>query len=110
VTGFGLLHGIHREPPDRIGHTGVNDIRHDENPPEMRCLVAIRVGSEVPLASVRTTGCLGWIAPQFPHSKASQRGARGKVARKVRQMPRTGFHPRNNFEGHASLEKRYSGA
>ena len=42
VAGIGLLDGIHGEPADRIGHTGMIDARHDENPSEMRCLVAIR--------------------------------------------------------------------
>jgi hypothetical protein len=42
VAGFRLLDGIHRQRTDRIGHTGMIDARHDENPPEMRCLEAIR--------------------------------------------------------------------
>jgi hypothetical protein len=42
MAGFRLLDGVHGEATDRIGHTGVIDLRHDENPPEMRCLVAIR--------------------------------------------------------------------
>jgi hypothetical protein len=41
MAGFRLLDGVHCEPTDRIGHTGMN-LRHDENPLEMRCLVAIR--------------------------------------------------------------------
>jgi hypothetical protein len=40
---FGLFDRVHRETADRVGHTGVIDLRHDENPPKMRCLVAIRV-------------------------------------------------------------------
>ena len=42
MAGFRLLDGVHRQRADRIGHTGVIDERHAENPPEMRCLVAIR--------------------------------------------------------------------
>ena len=49
MAGFCLLDGIHRQRADRIGHTGMIDARHDENPPEMRCLVAIR----------RVANCLG---------------------------------------------------
>jgi hypothetical protein len=44
MAGFRLLDGIHGEATDRIGHTGVIDLRHDENPPEMRCLVAVCTG------------------------------------------------------------------
>ena len=39
MAGFRLLDGVHGEATDRIGHTGVIDLRHDENPLEMRCLV-----------------------------------------------------------------------
>jgi hypothetical protein len=42
MAGFGLLDGVHGQATDRIGHTGMIDLRHDENPPEMRWLVAIR--------------------------------------------------------------------
>ena len=42
MAGFRLFDRVHREPADRIGHTGVIDLRHDENPSEMRCLLAIR--------------------------------------------------------------------
>ena len=42
MAGFRLLDGVHGEATDRIGHTGMIDLRHDENPPEMRCLVAMR--------------------------------------------------------------------
>ena len=45
MAGIRLLDGVHREAPDRIGHTGVIDLRHDENPPEMRCLVTFRAGA-----------------------------------------------------------------
>ena len=30
MAGFRLFDGVHREPTDRIGHTGVIDLRHDE--------------------------------------------------------------------------------
>jgi hypothetical protein len=30
MPGFRLLDGVHRQPADRIGHTGVIDMRHDE--------------------------------------------------------------------------------
>jgi hypothetical protein len=40
MAGFRLFDGIHGEAADRIGHAGMIDLRHDENPPEMRCLVA----------------------------------------------------------------------
>ena len=46
MAGFRLLDSIHRQRADRIGHTGMIDARHDENPSEMRCLVAIRRGGE----------------------------------------------------------------
>ena len=42
MPGFRLFDRIHRQRADRIGHTGMIDARHDENPPEMRRLVAIR--------------------------------------------------------------------
>jgi hypothetical protein len=42
MAGFRLLDGIHCEAADRIGHTGVIDLRHDENPSEMKWLVAVR--------------------------------------------------------------------
>jgi hypothetical protein len=38
MTGFRLFDGIHRQGANRIGHTGGIDARHDEIPPEMRCL------------------------------------------------------------------------
>jgi hypothetical protein len=40
MAGFRLLDGIHGKATDRIGHTGMIDLRHDENPLEMRSLVA----------------------------------------------------------------------
>ncbi len=43
MAGFGLLDGVHGKATNRICHTGMIDLRHDENPPEMRCLVAIRI-------------------------------------------------------------------
>ena len=46
------LDRIHREPTDRIGHTGMIDLRHDENPPEMRCLVAVRTGREAAIRAL----------------------------------------------------------
>ena len=46
MAGLCLLDGIHRQPADRVGHTGMIDIRHDKNPREMRCLVATRRSSE----------------------------------------------------------------
>jgi hypothetical protein len=78
MAGFRLLDRVHREPPDRIGHTRVIDMRHDENPPEMRCLVAIRreakcLGWGLPAMAVE-----GWIAPRFPESKAMERFASRK--------------------------------
>ena len=36
------IDGVHGEATDRIGHTGVIDLRHDENPLEKRRLVMIR--------------------------------------------------------------------
>jgi hypothetical protein len=42
MAGFSLLDSVHGEATDRIGHTGVIDLRHDENPLEMRRLVMIR--------------------------------------------------------------------
>jgi hypothetical protein len=42
MAGFRLLDSVHCQRADRIGHTGVIDARHADNPPEMRCLVAIR--------------------------------------------------------------------
>src|SRR3954470_1280187 len=33
--GFGLFHGIHGEAANRIGHTGVIDIRHGDIPREV---------------------------------------------------------------------------
>ncbi len=37
MAGFRLLDGIHRQPANRIGHTGRINLRHNENPPEMSC-------------------------------------------------------------------------
>jgi hypothetical protein len=52
------------------------DARHDENPPEMRCLVAIRREGEQPRHKpLGATGSQGWIASAFPESKAVQRSA-----------------------------------
>ncbi len=31
MPGFCLLHRVHREPPNRVGHTGVVDLRHERN-------------------------------------------------------------------------------
>jgi hypothetical protein len=53
MAGFRLFDGIHGKPANRIGHTGMIDLRHDENPPEMRCLV---VGTYRRMAAIR-----GWI-------------------------------------------------
>ena len=50
MAGLGLLDGVHGKATDRVGHTGMIDLRHDEFPPEMRCLEAIR--------SLRE--CRGW--------------------------------------------------
>ena len=59
MAGVRFLDGIHREPSDRIGHTGVIDLRHDENPSEMRCLVTIRPHGEWPGTSLMATGSRG---------------------------------------------------
>jgi hypothetical protein len=32
MTGLRLLDGVHRKRADSVGHTGVVDLRHDENP------------------------------------------------------------------------------
>ena len=69
MAGIGLLHGIHGEPADRIGHTGMIDARHDENPSEMRCLVAIRIVRERLGGSLVARGGQGWIASVFVESK-----------------------------------------
>ncbi len=65
VAGFGLLDRVHREATDRVGHPGVIDLRHVENPSEMRCLIAVR--------QLMATEGQGWIAPVFPESKARKR-------------------------------------
>jgi hypothetical protein len=49
------------------------DVGHDENPPEMRCLVAIGRVGERPGTSRVATGSRGWIASAFPESKAVKR-------------------------------------
>ena len=78
MTGIRLFDGVHREPADRIGHSGVVDLRHDENPPEMRCLLAIcRIGGQ-PGERAMATGTQGWIASVFRKSKAMKRTARPK--------------------------------
>jgi hypothetical protein len=46
------------------------DARHDENPSEMRCLVAIRIVRERLDWSLVTRGGQGWIASVFVESKA----------------------------------------
>ena len=78
MAGFRLLDGVHREPPDRIGHTAVIDLRHDENPPEMRCLVAIRREAKCLGWRLLATGDERWIASHFPKSKAVKRPAARK--------------------------------
>jgi hypothetical protein len=76
MAGFCLFDGIHRQRTDRIGHNGMIDARHDENPREMRCLVAIRRSGELPRHKpLGATGSQGWIASVFPESKAVQRSA-----------------------------------
>ena len=82
MAGFRLFDGIHGEPADRIGHTGMIDLRHDENPPEMRCLVAVRTGR---MAAIRawTTGSRGWIAPRFPRVQGEETRLRKCRRRKV---------------------------
>jgi hypothetical protein len=30
MAGFGLLDGVHGQATDRIGHTGMIDLRHDD--------------------------------------------------------------------------------
>ena len=42
MAGLGLLDSVHGKATDRVGHTGMIDLRHAEYPPEMRCLEAIR--------------------------------------------------------------------
>ncbi|MDO9060825.1 MAG: hypothetical protein Q7U92_17635, partial [Bradyrhizobium sp.] len=70
--GLGLLDGVHGKAADRIGHTGMIDLRHDENPPEMRWLVAIR-GMRMPrLLTRRQREASGWIASRFRESKAME--------------------------------------
>jgi hypothetical protein len=41
------------------------DLRHDENPPEMRCLVVGRTGQK-PQYGRGLRESRGWIAPQSP--------------------------------------------
>ena len=65
VAGFRLFDGIHGKPANRIGHTGMIDLRHDENPPEMRCLVVGRTGQK-PQYGRGLRESRGWIAPQSP--------------------------------------------
>src|SRR5215211_2879745 len=78
MAGFGLLDGVHGEPTDRVGHTGMIDLRHDEYPTEMRCLVAIRSLYERRGWWPVGNGKQGWIAPRFPESKAVKRAVDGK--------------------------------
>ena len=75
MAGLRLLHGVHGEATDRIGHTGVVDLRHDENPPEMRSLMTIR-GARESAGFVAGDGkeVGGWIASRFPESKARKHG------------------------------------
>ena len=56
VAGLCLFHGVHRKATDRIGHTGVIDLRHDENPSEMRCLVVGRVHRKGNTGTMRGSG------------------------------------------------------
>src|SRR5262249_42463506 len=64
MAGLRLLDSVHREPADRIGHTGGIDLRHGENPSEMRCLVVMRSTGRGKVA----TRAQGWIAPWFRES------------------------------------------
>src|SRR6202790_4257054 len=55
------------------------DARHDEIPPEMRCMVAIRRHGEWPRHEpLLATGSRRWIASHFQESKAVQRTAGAK--------------------------------
>ena len=74
MAGFRLLDGVHREPADRIGHTGMIDLRHDENPSEMRCLVAIRRRANSLGTSLVATGSRGLDSISVP-------GVQGKETR-----------------------------
>ena len=65
MAGFRLFDGIHGKPANRIGHTGMIDLRHDENPPEMRCLVAGTYRAR-PQYGRGLRESRGWIAPQSP--------------------------------------------
>jgi hypothetical protein len=58
------------------------DARHDENPSEMRCLVAIRIVRERLGWSLVARGGQGWIASVFVESKAGSR-AGSKVVSKA---------------------------
>jgi hypothetical protein len=51
----------------------VIDLRHDENPSEMRWLVAVRRNANGRGMRLAATGSQGWIAPRFPKSKAITR-------------------------------------
>ena len=59
MAGLGLLDGIHGQGADGVGHTGMIDLRHDENPPEMRCLVAIRRRRTPSVTGRKATGSRG---------------------------------------------------
>jgi hypothetical protein len=62
------------------------DARHDENPSEMRCLVAIRIVRERLGASLVAREGQGWIASVFVESKTGSKagsGAGAKVWSKV---------------------------
>ena len=87
MAGFRLLDGIHGEATDRIGHTGMIDLRHDENPPEMRSLlVGARTGRR---AAIRawSKGKSGLDSTSIP---VSPRRGNAVPVRKVALVARPG--------------------
>jgi hypothetical protein len=78
MAGFRLLDGIHGEPTDRIGHTGMIDLRHDENPPEMKCLVGDTYRADGPDTRVVAKGKSGLDSTCVPRVQGDETRQKGE--------------------------------
>ena len=58
MSGIRLLDGVHGKATDRIGHTGVIDLRHDEKSAWNEELIAGRIGAGS--RDTRVDGLTGW--------------------------------------------------
>ena len=87
MAGIRLLDGIHRQRADRVGHTGMIDARHDENPPEMSRLVAIRrVGERPRRKRWLATGSQGLDSTSVPGVQGSETPAGPKSCLAVHSL------------------------